>query len=544
MGCLFSKVFFRNQSQLLPDKKSNEIVFIQVKNENSSGPEQYLQPSAPVAPIPPEPVLLIRPPPLLSTVPSSVPPIVPRTRALVPAPVSSTSISQNSRSRVQLYTPIYVAIETYSKTKDTHISFELGDEMELIEEINSLELHVNHLRSSRDGIIPKNFVQLNKEIPLRLAVNDAGIIQQCLMHYNVSGAYLIRRSATNPEAFVLSISQFNKQYNTFYWHYLICINRSNNCFYFAKEETLRNIFFSSFQKLISDERVRNFIPLTEILPESIKFEEEIWKIPFDEIKIENKIGEGQFGEVFRANWYKDQRTIPVAVKKLHIHGFTNIIEREIEAMKKLTNLYIVTLYGISQNSTTNEIFVVTELMENGDLKSWLKQLPNLPEYSTLLRFARDISSGMTYLEYRNYVHRDLACRNILLGSNGNFVKIADLGLSIMIDTDQRHEAHSEKLPIRWLAPELIENQAAYSIKSDVWSFGILLIELWLKGGDPYHNQHITWISSAVSTGYVHEKPSDCPIEFYECMICQCLKFKANDRPSFAALKQLLDKWQC
>ncbi|CAF3578677.1 unnamed protein product [Rotaria sp. Silwood1] len=106
------------------------------------------------------------------------------------------------------------------------------------------------------------------------------------------------------------------------------------------------------------------------------------------------------------------------------------------------------------------------------------------------------------------------------------------------------EAHSEKLPIRWLAPELIDNQAAYSIKSDVWSFGILLIELWLKGGDPYHNQHITWISSVVRDGYVHEKPPNCPVEFYESLICQCLKFKANDRPSFLALKQLLDKWQC
>ncbi|CAF1022998.1 unnamed protein product [Rotaria sordida] len=536
MGCIFSKFFSQKQPQSSSYKKSDEIIFTNIKDQNASCYEQYLQHSTSVAPMPPEPELSLQPPP--------IPPKPPGLSISMPAPRSSISISQNGRSRVQLYTPIYIAIENYSKTKDTYMSFELGDEMELIEEINSLELHVNHLRSGLYGIIPKNLVQLNKETPLRLAVNDAGIIQQCLMQYNVPGAYLIRRSATNPEAFVLSILQFNEKHNTLYWHYLICINQSNNCFYFAKEETFKNIFFSSFQKLINDERVRNFIPLTDILPDSIEFEEEIWKIPFDELNIEYKIGEGQFGEVFHANWHKEQRIISVAVKKLHVYTFTKTIKREIEVMKKLTNLYIVTLYGISQNPITNEIFIVTELMENGDLKTWLKNLPNLPEYSTLLRFSRDISSGMTYLEYRNYVHRDLACRNILLGTNGNLIKIADLGLSIMIDTDQRQEAHSEKLPIRWLAPELLDNQAAYSIKSDVWSFGILLIELWLKGGDPYGDQHLTWISSAVSTGYVHEKPLDCPVEFYESIICQCLKFKANDRPSFTALRQLLEIWQC
>jgi fyn-related kinase len=154
---------------------------------------------------------------------------------------------------------------------------------------------------------------------------------------------------------------------------------------------------------------------------------------------------------------------------------------------------------------------------------------------------------MIYLEFRNYVHRDLACRNILLGPHENFVKIADFGLSTIVDTgdtDQRQQAQSEKLPIRWLAPELLDNQAAYSIKSDVWAFGILLIELWLKGGDPYSEEHLAWIQAAVMAGHVHKKPTDCPDDFYESVICQCLKFKANDRPSFSALKQLFDKWQC
>ena len=469
-------------------------------------------------------------------------PTLPRSVSLQPKP--SVLIPPEAQSRVQLHTSIYVATQSYHKTDDTHISVEQGDEMELIEEVNSSELRVNHLRSGLTDIVPKAYLRLDANTPLRLAVNDRGIVQQCLLQYNVPGAYLIRRSAGSPNDFVMSISQYNEQHNTFDWHYLISTHSSDHTFYFSQEDQLKNLSFSSFQQLIANERVRTVIPFTKILPYSVEFEEDVWKIPFAALNIKQKIGEGQFGEVSRASWHKGRTSISVAVKKLHIRGVNSTVEREIEAMKKLRNIYIVTLYGISQNPATDELLIVTELMENGDLKSWLKRSTNLPDYSTLLRFCKDISSGMTYLEFRNYVHRDLACRNILLGPHESFVKIADFGLSIIVqtdDTDQRQQAHSEKLPVRWLAPELLDNQATYSIKSDVWSFGILLIELWLKGGDPYGKEHVTWIQSAVSGGYVHEKPTDCPEDFYQSVICQCLKFEPNERPSFSALRKLFEK---
>ena len=456
----------------------------------------------------------------------------------------SISIHYDTQSRVQLHKPIYIALQSYTKTDANHLSVEAGDELEFLEEINSSELHVNHLRTGLSGHIAKNLVRLEPKTPLRLAISDRGIIQQCLMQFNSPGTYLIRRSA-NGNDFVMSISQYNEQHNTFDWHYLICRNPSNHCFYFSQEDRLKNLSFSSFQQLVNDARVRSIIPLTKTLPYFIEFEEDVWKIPFTALHIDRKIGQGDFGEVSAATWHRGRAIISVAVKKLIIRGVTTTVEREIEAMKKLRNIYIVTLYGISQNPTTDEILIVTELMENGDLKSWLKQSSDLPQYSTLLRICKDISSGMTYLEFRNYVHRDLACRNILLGPHESFVKIADFGLSTLVitdDNDQREQAHSEKLPVRWLAPELLDNQASYSIKSDVWSFGILLIELWLKGGDPYDGKHLTWIQSAVSGGFVHEKPASCPDDFYQSVICKCLQFSPNDRPTFAALRQLFERW--
>jgi serine/threonine protein kinase len=138
------------------------------------------------------------------------------------------------------------------------------------------------------------------------------------------------------------------------------------------------------------------------------------------------------------------------LKISHIRAVTSTVEQEIEAMKKLRNIYIVTLYGISQNPATDEILMVTELMENGDLKSWLKPSPNLPEYSTLLRFSKDISSGMTYLEFRNYIHHDLACRNILLGPHDNFVKTAEFELPTIVYSIISYLLYHQSQSLKWV----------------------------------------------------------------------------------------------
>ena len=181
------------------------------------------------------------------------------------------SQSQDDPLYVQFHTPIYVAVCSNYTTKDTYISFELGNEMELIEEINSSELRINHLRSGRCGIVPKVSVQLDEATALRLAVEDTGITQRCLMQHSTPGAYLIRCSTTQPKAFVMCISQFNGQCNTFHWNYLICIHASNNFFYFSQKEQLKHLFFSSFQQIICNEHVRSIGLVRNFLPCFFKF---------------------------------------------------------------------------------------------------------------------------------------------------------------------------------------------------------------------------------------------------------------------------------
>ena len=92
-------------------------------------------------------------------------------------------------------------------------------------------------------------------------------------------------------------------------------------------------------------------------------------------------------------------------------------------------------------------------------------------------------TGMAYLEEHSYIHRDLAARNILIGE-GSVCKVADFGLARVIKEDIYNPREGTKFPIKWTAPEAaLYNQ--YTIKSDVWSYGILMYEIMTKGSMPY-----------------------------------------------------------
>jgi hypothetical protein len=454
----------------------------------------------------------------------------------------------NKTNSVQLYEPIYVA--RWSNTTQGELSFDEGDEFQLITKNNDDYLHLIHLRTNTECRLHRRRLRYAPETPLRLGNDDRGVIQRCLFQYNVPGAYLIRRSKNESNAFVLSISQISNQRNAEDWHYLIRINPTSHRFYFAQETRLENISFSSFEDLIHDKRVLDVIPLSTIIPFQIQFEEDLWHIPRRHLTLETRIGKGEFGEVWRALWKNGERTIPVAVKKLHpLRRDTATIDsfiREIETMKILRNNYIVALYGVAQDLESDETLLITEFMENGDLKNWLKSCQDVPNEKTIISYAYDICRGMSFLEQKSRVHRDLACRNLLLSVGGNTIKIADFGLSAIINKDdfsQRKEAYLQKLPIRWTAPEVLLDRTVYSIKSDVWSFGIVLIEIWLKGGDPYpEEKDFSSIRTLVQGGYVHKKPLQCSNQFYNRLILPCLCFEPTERPNFKSLVEILRQW--
>ena len=90
---------------------------------------------------------------------------------------------------------------------------------------------------------------------------------------------------------------------------------------------------------------------------------------------------------------------------------------------------------------------------------------------------------MSHLERKGLIHRDLAARNVLIGEN-LLTKVADFGLARVI-VDNEYSAHQgARFPVKWTSPEAIQF-GRFTVKSDVWSFGILLMELFTYGQVPY-----------------------------------------------------------
>ncbi|XP_055329168.1 receptor-like tyrosine-protein kinase kin-16 [Paramacrobiotus metropolitanus] len=160
---------------------------------------------------------------------------------------------------------------------------------------------------------------------------------------------------------------------------------------------------------------------------------------------------------------------------------------------------------------------------------------------TLLVYAGQISRGMEYLSASSIVHRDLAARNILI-CDGNVAKISDFGLARQ-GSEYVIQASKEALPVRWMPPESIQN-AVYSEKSDVWSFGVVLWEMFSLGALPYAGfrispgNNISDFLTALQTGSRLDKPSACPIIIYDLM-CECWKLSPDDRTDFLRLTKNL-----
>ena len=207
-----------------------------------------------------------------------------------------------------------------------------------------------------------------------------------------------------------------------------------------------------------------------------------WEIDRSAVKFSKKLGATCFTDVWQGLW---NGTTPVAIKTLRAGTMEpEAFLKEAEIVKKLIHPKLVQLYAVC--SRDEPIYIVMELMTKGSL---LEFLHGYRYYGTVLDMAKmidvsaQVAEGMAFLESHGFVHRDLAARNVLV-SDGLVVKIADFGLSRVLVEDI-YEAHEgARFPIKWTAPEAcLENK--FSIKSDVWSFGILLTEITTYGRIPY-----------------------------------------------------------
>nr|XP_015099373.2 tyrosine-protein kinase Srms [Vicugna pacos] len=258
-----------------------------------------------------------------------------------------------------------------------------------------------------------------------------------------------------------------------------------------------------------------------------------WERPRSEFTLQRKLGEGYFGEVWEGLWLG---SVPVAIKVIKPADMKlTDLAQEIRTLKSLRHQRLIRLHAVC--SVGAPVYIVTELMRRGSLQAFLGS----PEGQALsppllLTFACQVAEGMSFLQERRIVHRDLAARNVLVGDD-LACKVADFGLARLLKDDIYSPSSGSKIPVKWTAPEAA-HYCLYSQKSDVWSFGVLLYEVFTYGQCPYEGMSNQETLQQIMRGYRLPRPAACPAEVYALML-QCWQRSPEERPDFATLQEKL-----
>ncbi|XP_067085547.1 LOW QUALITY PROTEIN: ephrin type-B receptor 1-like [Osmerus mordax] len=262
------------------------------------------------------------------------------------------------------------------------------------------------------------------------------------------------------------------------------------------------------------------------------------------VKIEEVIGAGEFGEVYKGRLKPaGKREMSVAIKTLK-SGYSERQRRdflsEASIMGQFDHPNIIRLEGVVTKS--RPVMIITEFMENGALDSFLRQNDGQFAVIQLVNMLRGIASGMKYLAEMNYVHRDLAARNILVNSN-LVCKVSDFGLSRYLQDDTSDPTYTSslggKIPVRWTAPEAIAYRK-FTSSSDAWSYGIVMWEVMSFGERPYWDMSNQDVINAIEQDYRLPAPMDCPTVLHQLML-DCWQKERNARPKFPDIVNTLDK---
>ncbi|CAH8640557.1 unnamed protein product [Schistosoma rodhaini] len=316
-----------------------------------------------------------------------------------------------------------------------------------------------------------------------------------------------------------------------------------------------------------------------------------------EIALGDRIGRGEFGEVLKATYRGRQ----VAVKIYKKTASKLAITYEASLMTKLNHPNLVSFIGLVYEPD-DAVYLITEYLSNGSLLTYLhsRTRDEITEL-TKLKFSIDVCRGLVYLEERDFIHRDIAARNVLLsGQKPNLIaKVADFGMardlhdlsivpgatsnqtsrsnnttptlvilnSPLSDTIEKypkpdHETDRQSfeaannsnnntslnpmvlhdnaaIPLKWTAPEAVRDRL-FTTKSDVWSFGILLWEIYSYGRIPYPRMMANQVLRHIESGYRMKSPEDCPSTVYALML-RMWQSEPSNRPSFVEiLRELLN----
>ncbi|KAM7536864.1 hypothetical protein Aperf_G00000086243 [Anoplocephala perfoliata] len=437
----------------------------------------------------------------------------------------------------------FVALHDYTARVEDDLSMLKGQHFYIIDRSQGYWWYAKCATTGKVGYVPFNYLAPVSSLESNeWHFGDMRRLEaeNCLMMPgNGHGSFLVRTSESRSGEYSLSVRD-----GDIVKHYRIRSRPSRTNPEVRRFFISRQLPFSSIQSLIEHYLKNQSGLCCQLTVPCIKPSQPVpvglshntvdkWEIPKSSVVLKERIGKGQFGEVYKAVW---NGTTLVAVKTLRANLCnTEDFLMEAQTMKRLHHPHLIQLYAVCTQSAP--FYLITELMAKGSLLSFLQS----PEgramsIASLALLAVQIASGMAYLESQRYVHRDLAARNCLVG-DGNVVKIGDFGLARMIQ-NQEYVAHAgARFPIKWTAPEAA-NYSRFTTASDIWSFGILLTEIVTYGRVPYPGMHNAEVLRQVEAGYRMPLPSGCPAELYDLML-ECWAADETARPSFACIHSRL-----
>lgn len=267
---------------------------------------------------------------------------------------------------------------------------------------------------------------------------------------------------------------------------------------------------------------------------------------YKEVRFLEELGEGAFGKVYKGELKTKTGKIFVAVKSLKENASAKTqadFQREIELISELKHPNVICLLGVVMKQ--EPMCMLFEYMSEGDLHEFL--ISNSPEegkcltHDQFLDMAIQIAQGMEYLSSNHYVHRDLAARNCLV-SKDLVVKISDFGLSRdMYSCDYYRVQSKSLLPVRWMPPESIL-YGKFTTESDVWSYGVVLWEIYSYGLQPYYGYNNQEVINMIRSRKLLPCPDACPSYSYALMV-ECWAEQANRRPNFSEIAHRLKVWK-
>ena len=388
-----------------------------------------------------------------------------------------TGLNNHAHGRPSLL-KVFVALYDFDAWTDDDLSFKNGEHLEIINDTQRDWWLARSKATKQEGYIPSNHVE--KLEPWYFGNIKRIEAEKKLLHpQNEHGAFLIRDTESRRNDFSLSVRDGDtvKHYR---------IKQLDEVGYFI----WRKISFKILQDLV-DHYSRNANgllcvnlrkvcaqvekPTTADLSHNTRDQ---WEIERSSLKFVVRLGHGQFGVVWVGLW--NNKTVAIKTLKTGTMDPKDFLT-EAHIMTKLRHPKLIQLYAVC--TLEEPIYIITELMKNGSLLEYFQGKGKLLKLPQLIDMSAQVAAGMAYLESQNYIHRDLTARNVLVGDNNN-VKIADLGLARLIKEDEYEARVGFMFPIRWTAPEAAK-YGRFSVKSDVWSFGILLTELVTYGRIPY-----------------------------------------------------------